>query len=148
MNFTDARINMRYLSFVNNAPCIEDYFQISHSKYKLTRHTPREYMFEIRKEQSTFAGIDLPTDLRVYINSFLYEFKVISYKMTIPNDYPFKPPIWSLALIHTNIPSKQDEFAVHYQNKRYDVSWSPVISFEKDILNMIDAYETCLEYCV
>lgn len=148
MNFTDRRIENRYLSFLENAPCIEDYFQISHSKYKLTRHTNREYRFEIRKEKCNFVGIDLPTELRIYINSFLYEFKVISYKMTVPNDYPFKAPIWSLEVINTNVPSPQDELAVYYQNRRYTDSWSPVISFEKDILNMIDAYETCIDHCI
>jgi len=148
MNFTDRRIENQYLAFVENAPCIADYFQISHSNYRLRRLTPREFIFEIHKEKCNFIGIDLPSELRVYINSFLYEFKIISYKMTVPADYPFKPPMWSLELLHTNIPSKQDVIAVHYQNKRYDVSWSPVISFEKDILNMIDAYETCLDYCI
>ena len=147
MNFTDKRIETRYLAFVENAPCIEEYFQILHSKYKLTRRTNREYTFEIRRENCTFAGIDLPSELRVYINSFLYEFKIITYKMIIPDDYPFKPTVWSLELLHTNVPSKQDELAVYYQNHRYQISWSPVISFEKDILNMIDAYETCVEYC-
>lgn len=144
MNFTDRRIETRYLSFVEVAPCIEDYFQISHSKYKLTRRTNREYKFEIRKEKCNFVGIDLPTELRIYVNSFLYEFKIVSYKMIVPNDYPFKAPQWSLEHININ-PTKQDELAVYYQNQRYNESWSPVISFEKDILNMIDAYETCLD---
>jgi len=139
MNFSDRQIEHRYLNFVENAPCIEDYFQIPHSKYKLTKLTMREYKFEIRKENGIFVGLDLPTELRVYVNSFLYEIKVVSYKLTIPNDYPFKPPVWSIAPIS----SKHDELAVFYQNQRYRVSWSPVITFEKDILNMIDAYETC-----
>ena len=141
MNFTDARVETRYLNFVNVAPCIEDYFQIPHSKYKLTRRNTREYLFEILKETCNFVGFDLPTELRIHINSFLYEFKHVSYKMVIPPDYPFKPPVWSIE----NTFSKHDERAVHYQNWRYEVSWSPVITFEKDILNMIDAYETCMD---
>ena len=148
MTFTERRIDNQYSSFVESAPCIEDYFQIPHSKYKLTRLTNREFRFEIRKERCNFVGIDLPTELRIHINSFLYEFKVVSYKMSIPYDYPFRPPQWTVELVNTNIPSKQDELAVYYQNRRYDVSWSPAISFEKDILNMIDSYETCLDHCI
>jgi hypothetical protein len=45
------------------------------------------------------------------------------------------------------VPTKRDELAAYYQNHRYYISWSPAITFEKDILNMIDSYETCIENC-
>ena len=143
----DRRIQIRYEAFQESAPCIEDYFQITHSKYKLKQHTVREYIFTIYKEHGYSVGIDLPIELRIYIHTFLYEYKVVSYKITIPSDYPFKPPLWSVDTICTNVPTKRDTLAVYYQNHRYNVSWSPVITFEKDILNMIDSYETCVEHC-
>jgi ubiquitin-protein ligase len=147
MNFSDRRIQTQYEAFQESAPCIEEYFQITHSKYKLVQHTNREYIFTIYKEHSYSVGLDLPREIRIYIHTFLYEYKVVSYKITIPPSYPFKAPIWSMYTISTNMPTKRDELAVHYQNHRYDVSWSPVITFEKDILNMIDSYETCIEHC-
>lgn len=147
MSFSEKRIQTRYESFLQSAPCIEDYFQITHSKYKLVQRNIREYIFTIHKEHGYAVGIDLPTELRVYIHTFLYEYKVVSYKITIPTDYPFKAPIWSMDTISTNLCTKRDELAVYYQNHRYNVSWSPVITFEKDILNMIDSYETCIENC-
>ena len=143
----DSRIQTRYEAFIHSAPCIEDYFQITHSKYTFVQRTIREYIFTIYKEHSYSVGIDLPTELRVYIHTFLYEYKVVSYKITIPSDYPFKAPIWSMNTISTNMPTNRDKLAVYYQNHRYYVSWSPVITFEKDILNMIDSYETCIEHC-
>ena len=147
MNFIERRIQTRYESFLESAPCIEDYFQITHSKYKLEQNTIREYRFTIFKEHGYSVGLDLPTELRIYIHTFLYEYKVVSYNITVPSDYPFKPPIWSVHTISTNMPTKRDTLAVYYQNHRYNVSWSPVITFEKDILNMIDSYETCVENC-
>ncbi len=99
MSFSDRHIQRRYEAFLESAPCIEDYFQITHSKYSLVQNSIREYMFTIHKEHGYSVGLDLPTELRVYIHTFLYEYKVVSYKITIPFNYPFKAPIWSMNTI-------------------------------------------------
>ena len=77
---------------------------------------------------------DIPFELNCLILSYLHKPSFGEFKIIIPNDYPFKPPIWKL--IKSN--NKKYKAAEIYQNGRYRESWETSISFEKDILYMIE----------
>jgi hypothetical protein len=136
---TDRRI-LRMIAQFNltlQDESIESYFQIPYAKFNLRQLTPTTFHFTIQQETIPKLTVDLPSDLRVYIGGFLYENKVAVFELSFPSDYPFKPTKWSVVdQYHTD----KCEKVVHYQNHRYDISWSPAITLEKDILNMIDAY--------
>jgi len=141
MNQCDRRIHRLYDEFLQNVKgTIQSHFQISHSTYKLYRASTREFLFTIYQETCPFVHVQLPSELNIYINTFLYEYAIVTYLLVFPSDYPFHPPVWSVSKSSTNI-SKQFERIVHYQNHRYSISWSPAITIEKDILNMIDAHD-------
>jgi hypothetical protein len=141
MNHCDRRITRLYDEFLKNVSgTIESYFQITHSKYKLDRISTREFLFTIYQDSCPFVYVALPSELNIYINAFLYEYAIVTYSLVFPSDYPFHPPIWSIAKSSTNT-LKNFNRIVHYQNYRYSISWSPAITIEKDILNMIDAHE-------
>lgn len=141
MNNCDRRINRQYNDFVTNvSDTIESYFQITHSKYKLKRVSDREFLFTIYQDSCPFIHVALPSDINIYINTFLYEYACVSYLLVFPPTYPFNPPTWAVLKSSTNT-VKNFERIVHYQNYRYSISWSPAITIEKDILNMIDAHE-------
>jgi hypothetical protein len=85
---------------------------------------------EKNKYHEIYIKLEVPIEINCLILSYLCENKFGEYQIIIPNDYPFKPPIW--ILIHSNdIKYKKAEM---YQNAQYRKSWEPSISFEKDIL--------------
>jgi len=84
-----------------------------------------------------FVKLELPFELNCIIHSYLYQPYYAKFQIIIPNDYPFKPPFW--VLIHSDkIHEEKYKKAEIYQNARYRYSWEPSISFEKDILYMIE----------
>ena len=72
------------------------------------------------------------------IAGYLYEYTTIDYQIRIPNDYPFKPPEWIMLTI--TAPQLYKD-ALSVLNYRYYQDWSPAITMEKDVLNMIDCIE-------
>lgn len=92
-----------------------------------------------------YIKLDLPFELNCLILSYLYYYSYGEYKIIVPNDYPFKPPLW--VLIDTNEPYKPNIYnkykkAEIYHNIEYRNSWETSISFEKDILYMIEQLNT------
>ena len=81
-----------------------------------------------------FVKLELPFEVNCIILSYLYQPSFAKYQIIVPNDYPFKPPFW--ILINSN--EEKYKKAEMYQNSRYRYSWEPSISFEKDILYMIE----------
>lgn len=117
---------------------IAEYFQIDHSKYDLKRIDDQTFEFKISFEVFRPYALDLPIELSMKIAGYLYEYTRIYYQIQIPNDYPFKPPRW---IMQTISPPKLYDDAVHVLNYRYSKDWSPAITMEKDVLNMIDTIE-------
>jgi ubiquitin-protein ligase len=117
---------------------IADYFQIDHTKYELKRIDDQTFEFKLSYEVFPRYAVDLPIELSMKIAGYLYEYTQIYYQIRIPNDYPFKPPLW---VMQTITPPELYNDAVHVLNYRYDTSWSPAITMEKDILNMIECIE-------
>ena len=117
---------------------IAEYFQITHSKYDLKKVNDQTFEFKISYELFPRYALDLPIELSMKIAGYLYEHTAIHYQIRIPNDYPFKPPVWIMLTIS---PPQLYKDALCVLNHRYDKDWSPAITIEKDILNMIDCIE-------
>lgn len=82
-----------------------------------------------------YVKLELPFEVNCIVLSYLYQPSFAKYQIIVPNDYPFKPPVW--ILIHSTNEEKYKKAEI-YQNSRYRYSWEPSISFEKDILYMIE----------
>jgi len=130
------RMIERFEENLNGIP-IGDYFQVPMKI--ITKHpdvTNITCTFsEKKKYEEIYIKLELPIELNSLILSYLHNTAFGEYQIIIPNDYPFKPPIW--ILINTN--DNKYKRAELYQNAQYRYSWEPSISFEKDILYMIQA---------
>jgi len=132
-----------YLSFLFNLDdkCISDYFQIPHYTCTLLRNSPTEFTITIYREtMQNYAFPKLPIDLSVYISGYLYECINVSYTLVFPLDSPFKPPTWALLHDKTNGTRVNYMYVSHLLNKQYKVDWSPAMSLEKTILNLIELF--------
>jgi hypothetical protein len=120
-----------------NGSGIADYFQVPMkiiTKYPdLTNITCK--FSEKKKYGEIYIKLELPIELNSLVLSYLHNETFGEYQIIIPNDYPFKPPIWIL-LDSNDLKYKRAEI---YQNVQYKHSWEPSISFEKDILYMIQS---------
>ena len=85
------------------------------------------------KKKECYIKLELPFEVNCIVLSYLHEYSYGLYQINIPDDYPFKPPIWILLNSNDKIYKK----AEIYQNAQYRHSWEPSISVEKDILYMI-----------
>jgi hypothetical protein len=134
------RIDRLFTEFKENlhGQSIADYFQIDHSKYELSRVDPNTFEFKVSYEVFPSYALDLPIELSMKIVGYLYERTEIQYQIRIPNDYPFKPPKW---VMQTITPPQLYTNALCVLNYRYDKDWSPAITIEKDVLNMIECIE-------
>ena len=117
---------------------IAEYFQITHSKYDLKKIDDQTFDFTNSYELLPRYALDLPIELSIKIAGYLYEHTTIYYQIRIPNDYPFKPPEWIMLTIS---PPQLYKDALSVLNYRYYQDWSPAITIEKDVLNMIECIE-------
>jgi len=136
------RMIERFEENLNGTP-IGDYFQVPMkiiTKYPDVTNITCQFS-EKKNYGEIYIKLELPFELNCIILSYLYEDNFGEYQIIVPNDYPFKPPIW--VLINTNETNKINKSkykkAEMYQNAQYRHSWEPSISFEKDILYMIQA---------
>jgi len=136
----ERRINKLFTEFKENlhGKSIADHFQIDHSKYDLKRIDAQTFEFKVSYEVFPSYALDLPIELSMKIVGYLYEHTEIEYQIRIPNDYPFKPPKW---VMQTITPPQLYQDALCVLNYRYDKDWSPAITIEKDVLNMIECIE-------
>jgi hypothetical protein len=74
--------------------------------------------------------LELPDDILQHIEEYLIEEAQIQIKY--PSDYPFKCPKFSLVS-----GTHKHDVGLSILNYGYDRDWSPAITFEKDILNLI-----------
>jgi len=120
------RLNNLYEEF-QRIPSIETHFQIKGYTFKVERKEEHLFEFTLTTVQPSIE-IDLPQELIHHIQSYLIDHSVIQIKY--PNDYPFKCPHFSLV-------SGGYKKGLDILNYGYDRDWSPAITFEKDILNLI-----------
>ena len=115
---------------------IGEYFQVP---MKITINHPDILNITCKFEFSVeiFVKLELPFEVNCIVLSYLHEPSYAEFQIVVPNDYPFKPPVWLLM----NADKKKYKNYIKagtYQNVRYRNSWEPSISFEKDILYMIE----------
>uniref|UniRef100_A0A6C0EYZ5 UBC core domain-containing protein n=1 Tax=viral metagenome TaxID=1070528 RepID=A0A6C0EYZ5_9ZZZZ len=143
MNRVERRMRIMIEQFKTNLNemSIEQYFQIADTKITLKQIQFNELIFNYKYKIFQLVNINnLPIEMNMKVLSYLHEYSFATYKVKIPEDYPFKPPVWSLENVKTNI-NWNHLFAAHFQNHRYMMSWSPSLSLEKDVLNMIEAID-------
>ena len=136
------RINKLFQEFIDNlnGKTIASYFQIDHSTYTFSRLDDSTFEFKVRNESFPKCVFEkVPIELSMKIIGFLYQCTCVTYHITFPADYPFKPPQWNLQTI---LAPQLYVDALHVLTHQYDNSWSPAISIEKDILNMIHCIES------
>ena len=122
------RLNNLYEEF-QKISSIEEHFQISSHTFCVERKDDTTFQLKTTVIIPKLK-LDIPDVLIEHIQSYLIEKASIEIKY--PNDYPFKCPKFSLI----------DGIDKYYKalcilNYQYDRDWSPVITFEKDILYLI-----------
>ena len=83
---------------------------------------------------------DIPIELSMYITGFLYVGDSASFRLCFTDDYPYKPPKWTLLFAHSNR-FIHHSLSCFILNKSYEVDWSPMFSLEKVVLSMIELIE-------
>ena len=139
------RLNNLYTEFVNTTKNVKiaEYFQIEDSEFSIERMDAKTFHFTSLYKSKINVNLililnlylELPKELVSHIKSFLIKKENVKFEIVYPSDYPFKPPIWKL-LETKDDPSKYNKI-IHIQNHSYEKEWSPAITFEKDILYII-----------
>lgn len=100
------------------------------------------------KKFSDFPRIDLPREIVKYIYEYIPEYVHIQLKVTLPNDYPFKPHIWETINVSSNI--QYVNTLMYYKMildhmRLFDCDWSPAMSLDKDILILIEKFSILIK---
>ncbi len=121
---------------------IGEYFQVP-IKITVNHHDVMNITCKFEFSREIFVKLELPFEVNCIVLSYLHEPSYAEFQIIVPNDYPFKPPVWLLM----NADKKRYKNYIKagtYQNVRYRNSWEPSISFEKDILYMIESINSNL----
>jgi hypothetical protein len=119
------------------AMSIGDYFQVP-MKIKINHENILNIVCSFSQPKKCYVKLDLPFEVNCIVLSYLDETTFGDYLIIVPYDYPFKPPIW-LLIKSSDLNHSIYKKAEVFQNSRYQNSWEPSISFEKDILYMIES---------
>jgi hypothetical protein len=121
---------------------IGDYFQVP---IKITINHTNLLNITCKFELSVeiFVKLDLPFEVNCIVLSYLHEPTYAEFQIIVPDDYPFKPPVWILIGADKKKYNNYKKAEIN-QNVRYRNSWEPSISFEKDILYMIESINSNL----
>jgi hypothetical protein len=85
---------------------------------------------------------DLPNELIHLIKEYIPDIIYMELKATVPNDYPFKPHLWEMLSLKTNLKiNKLKYYDIIKEQNCYNLGdWSPSMSIDKDILSLIEKY--------
>ena len=140
MNRSQGRMYRMIQNFQSdlNGKSIGEYFQVP---MKIVVKYPDMLNITCRfseNDKDIYVKLELPFEVNCLVLSYLYKYSFGEYQIIVPNDYPFKPPFW--VLINTNDQNEKSKYkkAEMIHNTQYRNSWEPSISFEKDILYMIE----------
>ena len=114
---------------------ISEYFQVP-IKIQVETEDVLNITCTFKFNEENFVKLELPFEVNCIVLSYLYQYSFGEYQIIVPDDYPFKPPFW--VLIQTNDTTSKYKKAEMIHNMQYRNSWEPSISFEKDILYMIE----------
>jgi len=135
----NKRLNTVYDKFQSKTEgkTIADYYDIKDCDclFKLTRTDMNVFEFEFHFKRR--FQLPLITEINKHIRSFLVETAV--FQVIYPLDYPFVPPIWRLKHKNSNQAYSQ---ILENHNCAYTLYWSPAMSFDNDILCMIEKLAT------
>jgi hypothetical protein len=115
---------------------IGDYFQVP-MKIKINHENILNIVCSFSQPKKCYVKLDLPFEINCIVLSYLDESTFGEYLIIVPDDYPFKPPVW--ILMNSNDPKSIYKKAEVFHNSRYRHSWEASISIEKDILYMIES---------
>lgn len=121
-----------------NSQSIQLYFNVP-GKYKFYREDANTFLFTTDYEYMPSCNIDnLCVDISKYIASFLYRRSTCTFRVIFTNDYPYRSPVWSIVSMKTNEHADFQK-VVDTQMQQYNAyhGWTPAITLEVDILNMI-----------
>jgi hypothetical protein len=116
---------------------IGDYFQVP-MKITIKHSDIMNITCKFELSVEIFVKLELPFEVNCIVLSYLHEPSYAEFIIIVPNDYPFKPPVW-LLMNADKKRYKQYYNAGTFHNARYRNSWEASISFEKDILYMIES---------
>jgi hypothetical protein len=122
------RLNNLYEEF-QKIPSIEEHFQVTGHTFSLERKDETTFQFNMTVNTPVLE-LNIPDVLIEHIKSYLLDGALIEIKY--PKDYPFKCPKFSLIR-----GIEKYNKALCMLNYEYDMDWSPAITFEKDILYLI-----------
>ena len=125
---TKRRLNNLYEQF-QKIPCIEKHFQIEGYRFEVVKLSDDTFHLSSRVIFTPIT-LDLPEDVLRCIESYLTDNALIEIKY--PPDYPFKCPQFCLL---EGKPKYMNDLTI--LNYAYTRDWSPAITFEKDILYLI-----------
>ena len=127
---------------------LEEYYQLPN-----TIHQKIKIQFKVETLQLIYVSIyytksyhypclNFPPEIANHIKGYIPDIIHIDLKATIPSDYPFKPHVWELVNIHTNLKINHLKYYdVLKHHNCYNIGdWSPSISLDKDILCLIEKY--------
>jgi hypothetical protein len=117
---------------------IGDYFQVP-MKITINHENILHISCTFSQKKECYIKLELPFEVNCIVLSYLYDYSFGEYSIIIPDDYPFKPPIWLLMKSSDSISKSIYKKAETFHNSRYRHSWEPSISIEKDILYMIES---------
>ena len=82
---------------------------------------------------------ELPKEINCLIAEYLPSFIELTFSINHITGYPFSPPVWSLISCNDKLSWLKNskgyyEYIVEQHNSTITRSWSPAITFDKDIL--------------
>ena len=130
----------KYYNLENNENEIRNYSVEKINDNDLLLHCSYKYT---PKDKNKYMIYELPLHINQKIQSYLYIFIKLTFKINHPDRFPFDPPIWSLEKINHNIPylnlkEYYNSIVININNEYNKLEgWTPGIVFEKYVLLMI-----------
>ena len=128
------RIDNSYTQFLNVVKLkgITGHYSIS-NEYTVTISRISHDVFMVyivyQNNPPLITQLDLPSDIHYYIKSFLHTKHKINSFVSYPDQYPFRPPKWTI--VHS---TKELTKEIIQFNQSLEESWLPCLNFENDIL--------------
>ena len=147
----------RRIKFFNNKYNInklDEYFNISNTKETkikisaITNESENNVLLKIKFINEPFTLNEtnirqLPKEINKIIASYIPSYIEINTIIHYLEHYPFNPPTWNLTSVIDKSSSSINlqeyyQYIVNCHNHQYQLSWSPAIWIEHDILNFIE----------
>ena len=128
------RIERSYTKFLNavDTKSIPAHYDISTEfNITVTKTANDSFTIDISYENNPplISQLHLPIDIHNYIKTFLYKKNHMNSILFYPEQYPFRPPKWSID--NTSIKLKNE---LNIYNRALEESWLPCLNFENEVL--------------